>query len=81
MFVQTQHLKIPAVRLGRTGIALAVAVQIAMVPERCSQRLEVRDTSPEPCAGCMLFYKGLLNALILSCLAWGLILLVVFYAR
>jgi hypothetical protein len=51
-----------------------------MVPERCSNRLEVRDTSIEPCTGCMLFYKGLVNALILSCLAWGLILLVVYCA-
>ena len=51
-----------------------------MISERCSDKLEVRDPSVEPCTGCMLFYKGLVNGLILSCLAWGLILLVIFWA-
>jgi len=50
-----------------------------MTLEPCAHRPELDDTSQEPCTNCLSFYKGLVNALILSGLAWGIILAVIYY--
>jgi len=50
-----------------------------MTPEPCANTGEIHETSRELCARCMSFYKGLVIALMLSGLAWGIIVLIIYY--
>ncbi|MBW2108789.1 MAG: hypothetical protein JRI36_09005 [Deltaproteobacteria bacterium] len=53
-------------------------LQNNMPPDPCPA--EQHDSLDGPCTQCLSFYKGLVNALILSGIAWALIFLVVYYA-
>ena len=41
--------------------------------------MESEDPVQMPCTRCMSFFKGLIHALLLSGIAWGLIIFIVYY--
>jgi hypothetical protein len=50
-----------------------------MTREPCAHISHLDETPREPCTSCMSFYVGLVNALILSSVAWGILFLVIHY--
>jgi len=50
-----------------------------MSVEPCTHIREREDTPQQACTCCMSFYKGLVNALILSSVAWGIVLWAIYY--